>query len=91
MKSDHSSVGRAPDCRGIAAIRRSLVRIRVIGYLFASCFSSFSILITLILSCFNHQMINNFETNSSSHHHQSQKPMKNVSFGQIDVMPSPIY
>ena len=32
--SGNSSVGRAPDCRGFAAIRRSMVRIRVAGLLF---------------------------------------------------------
>lgn len=29
--SGNSSVGRAPDCRGFAAIRRSMVRLRVAG------------------------------------------------------------
>ena len=32
--SDNSSVGRAPDCRSYADIRRSLVRIRVVGIFF---------------------------------------------------------
>ena len=31
QNSDYSSVGRAPDCRSIVVIGRSLVRIRVIG------------------------------------------------------------
>lgn len=50
--SGNSSVGRAPDCRGFAAIRRSMVRIREAGLLFKldvpdKLFNTRSLIITL--------------------------------------------